>query len=82
MLFSDITKWTIARVARRATLVVAFLFVCMLQDIEARKIGKVRRAVRELSKVDTNYLEPQHYNFTVMMQTTYTYDKYSVTSAN
>ena len=82
MLFSDITKWTIARVARRATLVVAFLFVCNLQNIEARKIGKVRRAVRELSKVDTNYIEPQHYNFTVMMQTTYTYDKYSVTSAN
>ena len=32
--------------------------------------------VKEFSRVDTNYVEPQHYNFTVMLQNTNTYEVY------
>lgn len=36
--------------------------------------------VKEFSRVDTNYVEPQHYNFTVMAQNTNTYEIYRITS--
>ncbi len=32
--------------------------------------------VKEFSRVDTDYVEPQHYNFTVMIQNTNTYEVY------
>lgn len=32
--------------------------------------------VKEFSRVDTNYIEPQHYNFTFMLQNTNTYEIY------
>lgn len=32
--------------------------------------------VKEFSRVDTNYVEPQHYNFTFMLQNTNTYEVY------
>ena len=32
--------------------------------------------VKEFSRVDTDYVEPQHYNFTVMLQNTNTYEVY------
>lgn len=32
--------------------------------------------VKEFSRVDTHYVEPQHYNFTVMLQNTNTYEVY------
>lgn len=32
--------------------------------------------VKDFSRVDTNYIEPQHYNFTVMLQNTNTYEVY------
>ncbi len=32
--------------------------------------------VKEFSRVDTNYVEPQHYSFTVMLQNTNTYEAY------
>ncbi len=34
--------------------------------------------VKEFSRVDTNYVEPQHYNFQLMLQNTYTFDMYSI----
>ncbi len=34
--------------------------------------------VKEFSRIDTNYVEPQHYNFQVMLQNTYTFDIYSL----
>lgn len=45
-----------------------------------REIGKLRKTIRGLSSIDTNYIEPQHYNFTVMLQTTYNYDLYQLRS--
>ena len=47
---------------------------------QPRKLGYVRRTVRGFDRLDTNYIEPQHYIFTVMLQATYTYDHYSLSS--
>ena len=47
-----------------------------------RKLSKLRRIIREFSAIDENYIEPQHYNFTAMVQSTYTYDIYRLSSNN
>lgn len=47
-----------------------------------KRIGKsVSRFVRNFSDVDTNYIEPQKYNYTVMLQNTNTYELYRISSA-
>lgn len=48
---------------------------------QPRKLGYVRRTVRGFDRLDTAYIEPQHYVFTVMLQGTYAYDHYSVSTA-
>lgn len=45
-------------------------------------IGRFRRTVRGFSAIDTNYIEPQHYDFTVMFQSTYTYDIYRLSNSD
>ena len=39
-------------------------------------LGPIRKTVRGFSAIDTNYIEPQHYNYALMVQTTYNYDMY------
>lgn len=36
--------------------------------------------VQEFSRVDTHYVEPQHYNYTVMLQNTNTYEVYHISN--
>lgn len=36
--------------------------------------------VKNFSNVDTNYIEPQHYNYTLMLQNTNTYEVYEISS--
>ena len=50
----------------------------LAQEKAERKLGKVRRVVRGFDYLDHNYIEPQHYIFTVMMQGTHTYDRYTL----
>lgn len=38
------------------------------------------RFFREFNNIDTNYIEPQHYNYTVMLQNTNTYELYSLSA--
>lgn len=45
-----------------------------------KELSEVRRVVRGFSAIDTNYIEPQHYNFTVMLQSTFNYDMYRLKS--
>ena len=47
---------------------------------QPRKLGYVRRTVREFDRLNTYYIEPQHYIFTVMLQGTYAYDHYSIST--
>jgi hypothetical protein len=42
-----------------------------------RRIGKsFIRLFQEFNNIDTNYIEPQRYNYTVMLQSTNTYEMY------
>lgn len=53
------------------------------EDSIPRKKGIVRvlyEFVKEFSRVDTNYVEPQHYNFTAMLQNTNTYEVYRLSN--
>ncbi len=43
-------------------------------------LGFIQKVVRSFSDVDTNYIEPQHYNFTVMTQGTVNYDMFRLKS--
>lgn len=44
------------------------------------KLGLVRRIVRGFDRLDEDYIEPNHYVFTVMLQATRTYERYSLSS--
>ena len=46
-----------------------------------KELSSLRKTVRDFSSIDTNYIEPQHYNFTVMGQTTATYEIYTLKSS-
>ena len=35
------------------------------------ELGVIRKTVRGFSAIDTNYVEPQHYNWAFMVQNTY-----------
>ncbi len=44
-------------------------------------IGRVfTKVFRGFNDIDTEYIEPQHYNYTVMLQNTYTYEAYIINS--
>ena len=45
------------------------------------RVGDVfTRFFREFDNIDTAYIEPQHYNYTVMLQNTNTYEEYSISN--
>lgn len=43
-----------------------------------RKLGTIRKTIRGFSKIDTNYIEPQHYNWALMVQSTFNYDVFEL----
>lgn len=45
-----------------------------------KKMSWLRRTIRGFSYIDTNYVEPQHYNWSVMLQGTYNYDIYRIST--
>ena len=45
------------------------------------KMTPLRRTVRGFDRLDTTFIEPQHYIFTVMLQATNNYDIYTLRSA-
>ncbi len=45
-----------------------------------KQLSLIRRIVRGFSKIDKNYIEPQHYNWALMIQSTSTYDIYRLSS--
>lgn len=52
------------------------------QKVQKKELSKLRKIIRGFSAIDTNYIEPQHYNYTVMLQATSTYDIYSIKGEN
>ena len=45
-----------------------------------KEMSWLRRTIRGFSYIDENYVEPQHYNWSVMLQGTYNYDYYRLSS--
>ena len=45
-----------------------------------KQLSWLRRTIRGFSYIDENYVEPQHYNWSVMLQGTYNYDYYRLSS--
>lgn len=45
---------------------------------QTKKLSWIRRVIRGFSKIDTNYIEPQAYNFTVMLQNTNSFEGYTM----
>lgn len=51
------------------------------QETETHHHSVVRRTVRGFDRLDTLFIEPQHYVFTVMLQMTHNYDLYTLRSS-
>ena len=46
-----------------------------------KKMGaELYRFVKSFNTIDTNYIEPQHYNYTAMLQNTNSYEQYRISS--
>lgn len=43
-------------------------------------LNKIYQFVKDFSRVDTNYIEPQHYNYAFMLQNTNTYEVYHMSN--
>lgn len=43
-----------------------------------REIGAIRKTIRGFSKIDNRYIEPQHYNWAFMVQSTFNYDVFII----
>lgn len=52
-----------------------------VQERPEKKMSWLRRTIRGFSYIDTNYVEPQHYNWSVMLQATHTYDYYRLSTS-
>lgn len=51
------------------------------QQEKPRRLSLLRRIIRGFDRLDTAYIEPQHYLFTVMLQGTHTLDLYTLRSS-
>ena len=51
-----------------------------VEQPEKHELSWLRRTIRGFSYIDTNYVEPQHYNWSVMFQGTYNYYYYRLSS--
>ena len=47
------------------------------QPVKESLFDKVYEVIKDFSRVDKHYIEPQHYNYTVMLQNTNTYESYT-----
>ena len=48
--------------------------------VKRKEIGLIRETIRELDRTEDEYIEPQHYEFTVMMQATRTFENFVLRS--
>ena len=51
-----------------------------VQVRKPRQLGVVRRTIRGFDRLEDDYIEPQHYEFTVMMQLTRTFESFTIGS--
>jgi len=48
--------------------------------VKKREIGIIRETIRGFDRLEDDYIEPQHYEFTVMMQVTRTFENFDLSS--
>lgn len=48
--------------------------------VKAKKRNRLYEFVKKFNRIDTTYIEPQHYNYTMMLQNTTTYEVYYLSS--
>jgi len=51
-----------------------------VDTVPRRKISKVRQTIREFDRLQKDYIEPQHYEFTVMAQATRNFENFILSS--
>lgn len=51
-----------------------------LEVEKPQKMSWLQRTIRNFTEIDENYVEPQHYNWSAMLQATYDYDIYTLKS--
>jgi len=51
-----------------------------VDSVKTKKMSWLRRTIRGFSYIDENYVEPQHYNWSVMLLGRYTYDNYRLST--
>ena len=51
-----------------------------VDSVQRRKISKVRQTIREFDRLQKDYIEPQHYEFTVMAQATRNFENFVLSS--
>lgn len=67
----------------RKTLVLLLMMVLpVLSSAQEKGWGRVKEALGELNSMNTDYIEPQRYNFTVMLQATTAYDIFTIRSSD
>ena len=49
-------------------------------SLRHKEIGLIRETIRELDRTEDDYIEPQHYEFTVMLQGTRTFENFVLRS--
>ena len=65
------------------TAILLLIVVCVQgQEAEPEQQGFLARLLEKYNEVDTNYVDPPHYNFSAMLSTVYTYDIYKLKSNN
>ena len=63
------------------TAILLLIVVCVQgQETETEQQGFLARLLEKYNEVDTNYVDPPHYNFSAMLSTVYTYDIYQIKS--
>lgn len=71
---------------KRMVMTVLFMAVVAVNAVADEEkedaFGTIKRTVRVFSAIDTAYIEPQHYNYAFMLQTTYNVDLYWLRSSN
>ena len=72
---TDCMAYGITDVGMDSTLTVADTTVT-----KERKLGVVRRTIREFDRLQDEYIEPQHYEFTVMLQATRNFENFVLSS--
>ena len=49
-------------------------------SLKSKELSKIRETIRGFDRTQDDYIEPQHYEFTVMMQATRTFENFVLSS--